>query len=98
MATAPFDIIGDTLRGTQGVILDMYRKPEKLLQALDTITPLCIEQTLNIINDTGGFMVTFPLHKGDDSFMSDRQFEKILLAYLKQFILHVVKRIILSVC
>ena len=31
---APFDILADTLRGTKGIILDMYRQPEKLLKAI----------------------------------------------------------------
>ena len=87
MATAPFDILGDSLRGTQGIILDMYRQPEKLLQALDVITPLCIEQTLASINAVGGFIVTFPLHKGDDVFMSDTQFARFYWPTLKRYIL-----------
>ena len=32
---APFDTIGDTLRGTRGIMLDMYRQPDKLLEALE---------------------------------------------------------------
>ncbi len=87
MATAPFDIIGDSLRGTQGVILDMYRQPEVLLEALNVITPLLIEHTIAAANAMNGFMVTFPLHKGDDVFMSDQQFEKFYWPTLKQFIL-----------
>ncbi|HEX7475284.1 MAG TPA: uroporphyrinogen decarboxylase family protein, partial [Dehalococcoidales bacterium] len=87
MATAPFDIIGDSLRGTQGVILDMYRRPEMLLEALNVITPLSIEHTIAQVKAMNGFMVTFPLHKGDDVFMSDKQFEKFYWPTLKQFIL-----------
>ena len=33
----PFDAIGDTLRGTRGIVMDMYRQPEKLLQAMEAI-------------------------------------------------------------
>jgi hypothetical protein len=87
MATAPFDIIGDSLRGTQGIILDMYRQPQKLLQGLEVITPIMIEQILSSINALGGFIVTFPLHKGDDTFMSDKQFETFYWPTLKQTIL-----------
>jgi hypothetical protein len=87
MATAPFDIIGDSLRGTQGVILDMYRRPEMLQEALNVITPLSIEHTIAQAKAMNGFMVTFPLHKGDDVFMSDKQFEKFYWPTLKQFIL-----------
>jgi hypothetical protein len=87
MATAPFDIIGDSLRGTQGAILDMYRKPEILVAALEKLTPYMIKHTIDTINASGGFMVTFPLHKGDDVFMNDKQFEKFYWPTLKQTIL-----------
>ena len=39
---APFDTLGDTLRGTKGIMLDLYRQPEKVLQAVDVLTPLMI--------------------------------------------------------
>ncbi|MBN1189898.1 MAG: hypothetical protein JXA46_09105 [Dehalococcoidales bacterium] len=85
IAVAPFDTIGDSLRGTQGVILDMYRQPQKLLAAIDMITPRLIRNTINSVNDTGGIMVMFPLHKGDDTFMSEKQFEKFYWPSLKKF-------------
>ncbi|HSW57421.1 MAG TPA: uroporphyrinogen decarboxylase family protein [Dehalococcoidales bacterium] len=85
MAVAPFDCIGDSLRGTQGVILDMYRQPDKLLAAIDLITPIVIQQGIDNCNASGGVMVTFPLHKGDDTFMSDKQFEKFYWPSLKKY-------------
>ncbi len=87
MATAPFDIIGDSLRGTQGVILDMYRQPNKLLEALDKITPYMIQHSIDQVNAINGFSVTFPLHKGDDVFMNDKQFEKFYWPTLRKYIL-----------
>jgi hypothetical protein len=76
IAAAPFDVIADFLRGTQGVIMDMYRQPEKLMEAIDMITTQTIQRTIAMVNASGGFTVSFPLHKGDDTFMSDKQFEK----------------------
>jgi uroporphyrinogen-III decarboxylase len=85
MAVAPFDCIGDSLRGTSGVILDMYRQPEKLIAAIEMVTPAVIQQAIDAVNASGGIMVTFPLHKGDDTFMSDKQFEKFYWPSLKKF-------------
>ncbi|MBI4295800.1 MAG: hypothetical protein HY667_01640 [Chloroflexi bacterium] len=90
MAVAPFDTIGDALRGTQGVVLDMYRQPKKLLDALEVIIPLTIEQAISQIEAAGGFMVSFPLHKGDDTFMSDKQFETFYWPSLRKVILALV--------
>ena len=87
MATAPFDTIGDGLRGTRGVLTDMLRWPEKLLAALDVITELTIEHTVAAINVSKGFMVTFPLHKGDDTHMSLKQFEKFYWPSLRKVVL-----------
>jgi uroporphyrinogen-III decarboxylase len=85
MAVAPFDTIGDSLRGTQGVILDMYRQPQKLLEAIDMVTPKVIRQAIEAVNNSNGVMVSFPLHKGDDTFMSDKQFDKFYWPSLKKF-------------
>jgi hypothetical protein len=85
MAVAPFDTIGDSLRGTQGIILDMYRQPERLLEAIDMVTPKVIRRAIEQLNASGGLLVSFPLHKGDDTFMSDKQFEKFYWPSLKKF-------------
>jgi hypothetical protein len=84
LAVAPFDVIGDFLRGTQGAAIDMFRQPEKLLECIDMITGLTIERLVTMVNDTGGFTVSFPLHKGDDTFMSRKQFEKFYWPSLKK--------------
>ena len=86
IAAAPFDVIADFLRGTNGVIMDMYRQPETLLEAIDMLTEQTIERTIARINVSGGFTVNFPLHKGDDTFMSDKQFEKFYWPSLKKVI------------
>ncbi|MGD0658808.1 MAG: uroporphyrinogen decarboxylase family protein [Syntrophorhabdales bacterium] len=72
---APFDTLGDTLRGTKGIMMDMYRRPEKLLEAMDVMADLSIESALSSLNATGGFRAVFPLHKGADGWMSDAQFD-----------------------
>lgn len=91
VAMAPFDTLGDALRGTKGVILDMYRRPEKVLQAVDLIADFAIKNTIESVNAMGGVMVTFPLHKGDDTFMSDAQFEKFYWPSLKKFIMALIE-------
>jgi hypothetical protein len=84
---APFDIIADTLRGTQGIVMDMFRCPQKLLEALDRITPLTIKAAVTSVNAVGGRFVFMPLHKGDDAFMSDRQYEKFYWPTFRRLIM-----------
>lgn len=90
MAKAPFDTLGDTLRGTKGIVSDMYRQPEKLLEALDVIADITIAQTLASANASKAYMVMFPLHKGADGFMSQKQFDKFYWPSLKKVILALV--------
>lgn len=86
MAKAPFDIIGDTLRGTQGVMFDMFRRPDKLLEAIDVMTKVQIKSVIASVNASKGLSVMFPLHKGADGWMSDKQFEKFYWPSLKKTI------------
>jgi hypothetical protein len=85
-AKAPFDVIGDTLRGTQGIMFDMFRQPDKLLEAIDVITDLMIESIKKSVNDARGLAATFPLHKGADGWMSDKQFDTFYWPSLKKVI------------
>ena len=83
---APFDTIGDTLRGTKGIIRDMFRRPEHLLEAIDVVTDFSIRQTIATANATQAITAFFPLHKGADGFMSPKQFEKFYWPSLKKVI------------
>jgi len=92
MSGAPFDRIGDFLRGTKGIMLDMYRRPEKLQEAMERITPILIEQGVRAANVLECPVVFLPLHKGSEGFMSNRQFEtfywptlkKVMMAFIEE--------------
>ncbi len=83
---APFDALGDTLRGTKGIMMDMYRQPEKILEAVDMIANITIEAAIASVNNTKGLIVVFPLHKGADGWMNDKQFETFYWPSLKKVI------------
>lgn len=81
---APFDTLGDSLRGTQPILKDMYRRPDKLLEALDVIADFTISSLLSAPNVSNIFMVTYPLHKGADGWMSQKQFDTFYWPSLKK--------------
>lgn len=81
---APFDVLGDTLRGTRGIMLDMYRQPDKLLEAMDRLTPIMIKMGVGTAQMNGKPLVFMPLHKGADGFLSDEQFKKFYWPTLKK--------------
>lgn len=88
---APFDILADTLRGTRGIVMDMYRQPEKLLEAMDMLTPINIDCGLQMANASGRPIVFFALHKGDDTFMSDKQYEKFYWPTFRKVIMGLIE-------
>jgi uroporphyrinogen-III decarboxylase len=83
-AKAPFDTLGDTLRGTKGIIEDMFRRPDKLLKALDVIADLSINQVLKSPDFPKYLTVHYPLHKGADGWMSEKQFDTFYWPSLKK--------------
>ncbi|MDD5339070.1 MAG: uroporphyrinogen decarboxylase family protein [Dehalococcoidales bacterium] len=86
MGIAPFDVIGDFLRGTQGVAIDMFRRPQQLLECIDMVYDIIVPRAIQQINEIGGWSMGFPLHRGDDAFMSRAQFEKFYWPSLKKYI------------
>ena len=87
---APFDVIGDTLRGTREVLLDMYRRPDELIEACERITPFMIKSGVASCKATGHIMPLIPLHKGADGFMSEEQFQKFYWPTLRKVIIGLV--------
>jgi uroporphyrinogen-III decarboxylase len=84
---APFDILADTLRGTKGIMMDMYRQPDKLIKAMDAMLPFWIQKGVIEANMNSNPLIFIPLHKGADGFMSDEQYKKFYWPYLKKIIL-----------
>jgi uroporphyrinogen-III decarboxylase len=97
LAKAPFDTLGDTLRGTQGIMMDMFQRPDKLQEALERITPLSISSALATINAAGNPIMFMPLHKGADGFMSEKQFLTFYWPSLKKVIMSLVDEGVLPI-
>jgi uroporphyrinogen-III decarboxylase len=88
---APFDTIGDTLRGTRGIMIDMYRQPDKLLKAMEALVPIMIGMGIGASQQTGNPLIFMPLHKGADGFLSDEQFKKFYWPTLKKVIVALIE-------
>jgi uroporphyrinogen-III decarboxylase len=72
---APFDLIGDMMRGTKGILTDMYRRPDKLLEAMERLAPIIIDEAVGLASASDSPVILMPLHKGTGGFMSNEQFE-----------------------
>jgi uroporphyrinogen-III decarboxylase len=87
LACAPYDLIGDSLRGTKGIMMDMYRRPSKLIEAMERLVPIAIKETVAGANASGCPIVFMPLHKGTGGFMSNQQFERFYWPTLRKLLL-----------
>ncbi len=83
---APFDSVSSFLRGMKGSMLDMYRRPDKLIQLCDTILERRIARSrrANTRKKHKPNRVGVPLWRGDKSFMSEKQFAKFYWPGLKR--------------
>lgn len=92
----PFDVVGDTLRGTRGIMGDIIRKPDKLLAAVDKATQMTIDY------GAGAAGADLPLcwiwmHKGSEGFMSDQHYKTFYWPFLKRAIEGLVEKGVIPV-
>lgn len=91
MAQAPYDFFADLQRGTHGIVMDLYRQPEKLLEAIDVQLKLTINTAIKNFPMTNCPLCMMPLHKGDDTFMSDKQFDKFYWPSLQKLFIAMIE-------
>jgi len=90
LAKAPFDTLGDTLRGTQGVMMDMFQRSQKMHEAMERIAPIAIKGALDAVANAAAPIIIMPLHKGADTFMSTRQYETFYWPTFKKVVMAMV--------
>ena len=83
-AQAPFDTLGDYFRGTRGLMLDMYRRPDKVIAACEKLLPIMLEMAVAAAKNSGNPRVFIPIHKGIDGFMSEDQFKQFFWPTLRE--------------
>jgi uroporphyrinogen-III decarboxylase len=84
MSQAPYDMVGDFLRGTRGIMMDMIKRPAKLQEAMARIVPVAISEAIRSADASECPIVFIPLHKGTGGFMSNKQFEEFYWPTLKE--------------
>jgi uroporphyrinogen-III decarboxylase len=87
---APFDTLGDFFRGTKGLMLDMYRRPDKVIKASEKLLPMMLEAGIGPAKRSGNPRVFIPLHKGPEGFMNIEQFKKFYWPTLRELLVGLV--------
>ncbi len=85
-----FDYLGNYYRGTRGIMLDMYQRPEKLLAAMNKLQSLITRDIIAAARKSGNPRVQITLHKGADGFMSLEQFKTFYWPGLKKLMVDLI--------
>ncbi|NLE11836.1 MAG: hypothetical protein GX630_10065 [Actinobacteria bacterium] len=83
----PFDIVSHALRGMKGTMLDMFRRPEELLELCDYVLRRSLERPAPPPNEYGNTRMFMTNTRGSDNFMSNQQFEKFYWPTCKKLLL-----------
>ncbi|MFO1114543.1 MAG: uroporphyrinogen decarboxylase family protein [Beijerinckiaceae bacterium] len=87
---APFDVLGDYFRGARGILTDMRRRGDKLLEACDKMRRLLVAQVVPAAKASGNPIVFIPLHWAPDAFMSQDQFKTYWWPSFRQLMLDLI--------
>ncbi|AOT71577.1 uroporphyrinogen decarboxylase family protein [Geosporobacter ferrireducens] len=83
---APFDTMGDTLRGLRGVMKDMARNKEKLLAAIEMLVAHNIFYGFATSAGDTQLPLFMPLHRGAFPFLNPKQWDEFYWPTLKKVI------------
>jgi len=73
--TAPFDILADGYRGLQGIMIDIFERPEKVLEACQALIPDLVNCSIASADPLKRYPIMLPLHRGNHPFLSPKQFD-----------------------
>jgi uroporphyrinogen-III decarboxylase len=90
MSQAPFDMVGDFFRGTRGIMMDMFKRPDKLKEAMSRLAPIAIDVGITSASAADCPVVFIPLHKGTGGFMSNAQFAEFYWPTLREVMMGLV--------
>jgi uroporphyrinogen-III decarboxylase len=88
----PFDVVSNMLRGMKGSMLDMFRRPDKLVEMCEQILGDALEKPLALPNEYGNLRIFMTNTRGTDEFMSMKQFDKFYWPSFKKLVLTLIER------
>lgn len=86
MSKAPFDTLGDTLRGLKGIMTDMRRRPDKLLAAMDVLVGHNVYYGMATAAGDTDYPLFMPLHRGSYPFLNPKQWDEFYWPTFKKVI------------
>ena len=87
---APYDVLADYFRGATGMMKDLFRNKEKLLESIELMRHYLTKMTIANARASGHPIVMIPIHWAPDAFMSPKQFETFWWPSFRQMMLDLI--------
>jgi len=84
---APFDLLADGYRGLQGIMIDIFERPEKVLAACEALMPDIVNGAIASADPLKRLPILLPLHRGCHPFLSPEQFDTFYWPSLKKAVM-----------
>jgi hypothetical protein len=89
-SVSPYDFVADYFRGARGMMTDLFRKKDKLLQLIDRARVWLTRLTIANAQAAGHPIVMIPIHWAPDAFMSDKQFKEFYWPPFRQMMVDMI--------
>jgi len=83
---APFDALADGYRGLQGIMIDIFERPDKIIAACEALIPDLVNCAVATADPLKRYPIFMPLHRGNHPFLSPKQFDRFYWPPLKKAI------------
>lgn len=90
VSISPYDFFGDYLRGSKGIMLDLYRRRDKLMQAMERAGIFIARQAISVAKASPSKFVFIPCHWCFDGFMSPEQFRTVYWPPFRKVLLDII--------
>ena len=84
---APYDFFADYFRGAKGMMTDLFRRRDKLMEAMDKIVPFLLRHAVAAVSAVPCKIVFIPIHWAPDRFMSQEQFKSVYWPSFRKLLL-----------
>lgn len=84
---APYDLIADYFRGAKGMMTDLFRRRDKLMEAMDKFVPFLLRHAVATAAASPSKVIFIPIHWAPDRFMSQDQFKTVYWPSLRRLLL-----------
>jgi len=84
---APYDFLADYFRGAKGMMTDLYRRRDKLMEAMDKMVPFLLRHAVATAAASPSKIIFIPIHWAPDRFMSQDQFKTVYWPSFRRLLL-----------